>query len=235
MVIETPSSHWSKTFDSVLAVVLVLSLSTFGCGPSEEATEDEWETTPPVSPTAQLEYRIDSLMNENRILKQQVDAMSTENRSLTARAAELEMRLNEQIAVAQQPPTPPPPAPGTNVSSGYDGALQEFRQRNYEQAALQFEGLLNSGIQEDLQDNCHYWVGESMYARKKYDEAVREFQLVIDFVKSEKKDDAQFMIGNCYLAMGDRAGAKDAYAKVVSGYPTSDLLQKAQDRLTRLQ
>lgn len=216
----------------------VVILSSGGCGSMEETT-DEWTEPPAVSPTARLEYRIDSLMNENRMMRQQIDAMAMENRSLTARAAELETRLSEAEAAKTAPPmtvTPSSTTPSmsSGSSTGYDAALEEYRRKNFAGAAEQFEALLQGGVSENLKDNCHYWIGECMYGERKYSDAVSHFERVFDYVTSEKKDDAQYMIGNCYLAMGDKAKAKEEYGKVLSNYPTSEFVPKAQEKMSRL-
>ena len=64
---------------------------------------EEWETQPAVSSTAMLEYRVDSLSNENRQLKDQVEAVVTENRKLTARNAELETKQSEPPPATREP------------------------------------------------------------------------------------------------------------------------------------
>ena len=181
--------------------------------------------------TARLEYRVDSLMNENRRLQQQTEALATENRNLTARSAELETRINEMAAA---PRIEPPASPSSNVASGYEGALAAFRNRDFPGAIQEFEALLQGNVRDDLADNCHYWMGESYYGMKKYSEAIDHFRMVMDYKKSEKKDDAQLMIGNASAAMGDKTGARDAYDKLISSYPVSPLVPKAKEKLARL-
>ena len=230
MSIDSPRVRFTSFFGILTGIAVVLSLCAFGCGASEEST-DEWETTPTVSPVAQLEYRVDSLTNLNRRLKEQLDAVSGENRNLTARNAELETRLNETAAT---PRTATPMTPSVDVSSGYSGALAQFRRRDFAGAIDQFEALLKGGIREDLAGNCHYWIGESYYGMRKYNDAIRHFETVFDYKRSGKKDDAQLMIGNCYLASGNKAAARESYEKLVSTYATSPLVRKAQDKLARL-
>jgi TolA-binding protein len=217
------------------AIVLAAALSWSGCGTVEETTDSTgtWtEPTPATEPTppqtAVLEYRIDSLISENRRLKQQVDAMAAETRSLTARNAEMETRLNEALTA----PHTPPPQP--DMTGTYSTALGEYRRRNFAGAAAQFKALMNSGIQEDLADNCHYWIGESMYGMGKYPEAIDQFQRVLDYAHSEKKDDAQMMLGNCYIALRDVASARAALSALVSKYPTSPYVKRAQEKLATL-
>jgi len=205
----------------VTASVTPLMIS--GCGSAEEMEED-----PLFSQTARLQYRVDSLMAENRRLIQQVDALASDNRSLTARAAELEMRLRE----AQTAPPPPPPI--ADVSSAYSAALSQYRRQDFSGAMLQFEQLLSTGIRDDLADNCHYWIGECLYGLKKYSDAIHHFETAMAFSHSEKKDDSLLMIGNSYAAMGNKNSAKEAYNRLVSSYPASPYVKKAQEKLAKL-
>jgi TolA-binding protein len=222
-----------RTTGIIAALAFAAVLSWSGCGTVEETTDSTgtW-TEPPPQPappqTAQLEYRIDSLISENRRLRQQVDAMAAETRSLTARNAELETRLNEALAAPKQPP------PQADLTGTYSSALGEYRRRNFAGAAAQFKALLNSSLQEDLADNCHYWIGESMYGMGKYSEALDHFQRVFDYAHSEKKDDAQMMVGNCYLALRDAASARTAFSTLVSKSPASPYVQRAQEKLAAL-
>jgi TolA-binding protein len=216
---------------------MVLSLVLFGCGASEESLEEgdetAWDTTPTVSPTAKLEYRIDSLVNENRRMKEQTEAVTAENRRLTARTAELETRVSESTAAGSAPVSAPSmasaPAAG---SAGYDAALALYKQRKYADAIGQFEALL--GANSPMADNCEYWIGESHYALRQYDQAIGRFEKVLGFASSNKKPYAQLMIGNAYAAKGDRASARQAYEKMVAEYPASALVEKAKQHLARM-
>jgi tol-pal system protein YbgF len=173
-------------------------------------------------------------MNENRILKQQVDAMSAENRNLTARGAELEVKLNEAISQMELIDQPPPAGTPEKVASDYKGALQTFRNKQYDAAIKAFNGLLSGGINEELVPNCHYWIGEALYAQRQYKEAIKKFEKVLTYQTSGKKSYAQFMLGNSYIGLGDKAAARDAFNTFISTYPTSPLIQKAQQRLATL-
>lgn len=230
MSTDSPRTRPRYMFGFLLSFALVLSLFAFSCGSSEEST-DQWETTPTVSPTAKLEFRVDSLKNENRRMKEQLDAVAMENRTLTAKNAELETKLNEALAAPKAPPPPPPPS---DMSSAYESALGLFRNRNYAEAIDQFQGLLKAGISDDLASNCHYWIGESYYGLKKHQDAIQHFEMVFDYKKSSKKAAAQLMIGNSYYASGNKAAAKEAYEKVVSTYPVSSYVKKAQDKLAKM-
>jgi tol-pal system protein YbgF len=217
----------------VPVAALALSLSVFGCGSSGENVE-EWETAPVVSPNAMLEYKVDSLQNENRRLQDQIEAVAAENRKLTARNAELETKLTEAMSSPKATTTTPDEkAPAANTG-GYDGALAKFHAKDYSGAITDFQALIDSGIEASLADNCHYWIGESQYGQKQYKSALKTFQGITALQRSGKKADATFMIGNCQLALGNKADAKESFQKVVADFPTSPLVEKAKEKLAKL-
>jgi TolA-binding protein len=218
---------------------IILALSMFACGASQQSADEEAMNIQAFSMTARLEYRIDSLINENRRIVQQLDALAAENRILSARNQGLESQPKEtpapQSPLPQQSQLLPAEAnaPVTDVTSGYPQALNDYKKRNFPNAIAEFEGLLLGNIQEDLADNCQYWIGECNYAMGKYSEAIYHFEMVLGYRRSEKKDDSQMMIGNSYAAMGKKTEARDAYQKLLSEYPASVYAKKAQEKLAQ--
>ncbi|MGA9115933.1 MAG: tetratricopeptide repeat protein [Bacteroidota bacterium] len=210
------------------AAGLLLAFLLAGCGTVEESMDSSWP--PPVSPVAltRLEFRADSLGAANTRLQQQILSLTSENRSLNARAAELEMRLNEALAA---PKPPPPPA---DFSSAYAAAYAQYRRRDFAGAAAAFDALLKGGIGESLADNCRYWMGESYYGMGRYREALGEFDAVLGFARSEKTDDAQMMIGNCHLGLRDRASARAAFELLATRYPASPYAPRAREKAAGL-
>ena len=247
----------------VALLLLPLLLLSAGCGTVEESMEetteetDSWTeptevATPPPPPPQ--DYRIDSLIAENRRLQMQVDAMATETRVLAARNAELEMRLNDALAANRNAPervaapavastpaprrTTPASSPSLAVRSSsppsYAAALAEYKKRNFAGAVTKFQDLLQSDVPEDLEDNAHYWLGESYYGMGRYDDAVAAFEAVFNYAKSDKKDDAQMMVGNAHLASRRMPQAKAAFEELVSAYPGSPFIKRAREKLADL-
>jgi tol-pal system protein YbgF len=233
----------------VLAAVLLLGagICLNGCGPTEETLEDEqWEAAsapspsqpvavsppPAVPPAPPLPGNLDSLMRANLILQGQVDALTAETRRMRGRIAELETRFRETPTAP--PAAPAPVSPSSDLKAAYAEALDQFMKRNYQSAIQQFEGILQSNRGNDLADNCTYWIGESYYALRNHSEAIRQFERVLEYPASGKKPYAQLMIGNAQMALGNRAAARAAYNAVVSSYPNSPLVSKAEAKLARL-
>lgn len=220
-------------------IAVIFALAMVGCGSAEEAMDEEFGSTP----TAQFESRIDSLASENRKLRDQVEAVTGENRRLTARNAELETKVAEAMATAQAtPPAAPSPAPasapvvsGSDAGSAYEAALSLYNGKNYQGALDQFQALLNSGTAGKLADNCRYWIGESYYGLGKYGDALSSFRQVVEKKGSSKIPYALLMIGNCEALLGNKDAAREAYSKVTAQYPTSPVAGKARARLSKLQ
>lgn len=210
-------------YSASLFAAFGIALACQGCGSADEGTRTTtWEQ--PEAPS-QLQQKIDSLTGENRRLKQQMDALSRDNRNLAARFSDLELQLTQ--ATKQKTPQP-------NPSAAYEAALAKYRQKNFSAAAAEFEAILASGGALELADNCHYWAGECYYGMRRYKDAIDHLQTVFNYVHAKKKADAQFMIGNCQLALGNKVGAITAFAKVVNGYPTSELVKRAEEKLNNI-
>jgi tol-pal system protein YbgF len=228
---ETVTGRLGKILFGLAGILAIAGIA--GCGSSEEAYyEGESDQAPVVSEQAMMQYKIDSLMNENRRLQDQVDAVVAENRKLTAKTAELETKLAEAAA------PPPPKAPamtGGSPTSAYNAALDMFNSRNYAGAMEQFQALLQSGEAGDLADNCQYWIGECYYGMGNYSDALRNFQMVLEYKRSGKIPYAVLMSGNCQSALGNRSAAVEAYQKVITDFPASPVAGKARAKLEKMQ
>ncbi len=211
--------NYSASFFTAFGIALACQ----GCGSTDENTRTTTWEQPAAS--SQLQQKIDSLTGENQRLRQQMDALSRDNRNLVSRTSDLELRLGE--AMKQQ-------APRLNPSVAYEAALAKYRQKNFSDAAAEFEAILASGGTLELADNCHYWAGECYYGMRRYKDAIDHFQAVFNYVHAKKKADAQFMIGNCQLALGNKVGAITAFAKVINSYPTSELVKRAEEKLNNI-
>ncbi len=231
----------------LLANALVLVMS--GCGSSSETGGEGQEAVPPAT-TEMAPAPQDSLAMANQQLRDQVNALSSENRALSARVSFLESQLAAARAATPATPTqaqaqpsqPTQPAAepamaqpsnpnSTDMRTAYETALETARKHEYDTAIQQFQDLLSHGIRTDLADNCHYWLGECYYAKKKYDLASAEFQTVLDMKTSDKTTDAMLMLGNSYAAEGKTADAKKIWNDLVNSWPTSPAATHAKARL----
>ncbi len=216
----------------LVSLVAAAAALLFGCHGSEETTTNN---PPQLSATEQMQQQLISLRYVNDSLRGRVAVLEQNARSATAHVAELEMQLNE----LKEKSAPPPPQQHSkpsinNAREGYGHALNLFKQGNYLEALQTFQAVLDAGAPSGLEDNCYYWMGECSYGAKKYTEAIGYFEKVFTFAVSEKKDDAQMMLGNCYTAMGDKAKAKTAYQQLIKKFPASPFIKRAKEKLASL-
>lgn len=125
-----------------------------------------------------------------------------------------------------------------DISSGeyqsrYDEARTEFEAHNYKSAIQYFESLLANSASHSLSDNAQYWIGECHYALRQYDAAIIDFEKVSTFTNSNKKDDAQFKLGVCYLRKGNKAKAMEEFGRLQSDYPKSEYISKINKVISR--
>ncbi|MDZ7375108.1 MAG: tol-pal system protein YbgF [candidate division KSB1 bacterium] len=121
-----------------------------------------------------------------------------------------------------------------DLRQDYQNALSEYYNRNYKLAIQLFEELLARYPNTSLSDNCRYWIGESYYALGNFNQAIIEFTKVFSFANSNKLDDAQLKLGLCYLRLGDRERARQEFERLISDYPNSEYVTKAQQYLSKL-
>ena len=222
---------------------LCLSLMAAGCAASTDLTEEEQQT--PARDTVvvrqegpsrdEMQQELDVMKTENVQLKEKLSAAEKTNRDLVSKASDLEASI---AARDQASRTAEMKAPAKRSYEGvttpedarmYEAAVKMVKRNNCKNAIPKFESLLNT-VKEDLAPNCRHWLGLAYFGLKDYKAALDQFNEVFAFKFSTKKDDAQFMIAQCYEKLGDRAQAKAEYQKFVKTYPTSEYIARAKKK-----
>ncbi len=241
---QNPDSTGAQPYDQAL---------TNFVGAAQPDTAQKTQAQPVQTTTTEdPQKQMDALKTDNTDLRQKNLKLEDDNQKLTsrlndaearyaaekARADSLDAALKSAAMAAAQPMTETKrteSAASVEIPMAeYESALGAFKSRKYNDAAADFQKMLDNNVPVQIADNCHYWIGESDYAMRKYKEAIKEFDEVLKFRKSEKKGDAQFMIGQCYEKMGNKAKAKEAFEKVVKDYPMNANVKKAKERWARL-
>lgn len=187
-------------------------------------------------------YSIEQLSAANKGLQEQlvqnqklITRLRTENDSLVSiliryqsggltPAAPVKMKSSQ---------TPVSTVPG-DFEEGYRMALAKFNQHDYKQARIMFKNLLAQNRNNSLSDNCQYWIGESYYALKEYQQAIIEFEKVLTFSNTNKDDDSQLKLGLCYLRLKDKESAKRELTRLIANYPQSEFTELGRKLLEEL-
>jgi tol-pal system protein YbgF len=182
-----------------------------------------------------------------------IDTLSTHVQALADNLEELKSRmgkLNQQVAEAQgvlqsldskiaggtpASETGPAAGPPPSASVLYANALRDFTGGRFDLAQQQFTDYLKYYPDTDLASNSQFYLAEILYAQKKFEESVPEYDKVLDnFPKSFKLADARLKKGLALLELGRRTSAIRELREVVRRHPATDAERRARAKLREL-
>jgi tol-pal system protein YbgF len=182
-----------------------------------------------------LTGQIEQLQYRNQQLQQQLEKMQ----------ADYEYRLDQMEkgkggggprpggaqAAAPAAPTPaaPPPAGAANAAGDqmYHDAMKKLQDGDNAGAERGFKTFLQSQPKHALAGNAQYWLGESYYARKDYQNAMTAFAEGYKTYKtSPKGPDNLLKLGITLAVLGRKADACQVFAKFSQDYSRATDLQK---------
>jgi len=148
---------------------------------------------------------------------------------------ELENRVAAPVAIPAAAAAGTLPVPGGSDRQNYEAAFELLKQQRYPAAAAAFGQFLASFPDSQLADNAQYWLAESYYVTGQYEEALRQFQLVLSgYPRSLKIPDALLKIGYSNYELKRWPDARSALERVRDDYPDSTTARLAEQRLQRL-
>ncbi len=133
------------------------------------------------------------------------------------------------------------PAPRTASLSpgaqrdGYNDALELVRAGQTSEARPLLQSFITHNPASPLMPNAIYWLGETWYHEKQYDQAILSFKDVAGrFPKHDKAAAALLKIGFSYEHMGDISNARFYLQNLIKDYPKSEPAALARDKLKSL-
>jgi tol-pal system protein YbgF len=125
-------------------------------------------------------------------------------------------------------PSGPPPAADTL----YSNALRDITSGKYELARSEFQDYLKYYGDTDLASNAQFYIGEIAYAQKNYQEAVQEYDKVINnYPKSFKLTPAHLKRGMALLELGQKSAGVKELRDIVKRYPGTPEERMARAKL----
>jgi len=147
---------------------------------------------------------------------------------LEERLTKLELALQgladqQKKAAEQQPPTP---------EAIYQQGLDAMKAGDTGKAREILGKFLDQYPKHKLAANAHYWIGESYYSDKNFEQAILEFQEVIkNFPEKEKVPAAMLKQGMAFKEIGDTKSSVYIYKKLTDEYPKSEEAKIAKEKL----
>lgn len=149
------------------------------------------------------------------------------------------------VSVPPQPPLRAPSsatgaqtaavAPGSVLPAGtpqaqYDYALSlMLKQQDFARAETALKAFIDKNPKDGLTGNAHYWLGETFYVRKSYQDAAFAFAEGFQkFPKGNKAPDSLLKLGMSLDRLEKRREACTAYSRLLSSYPKAGARLKAR-------
>jgi tol-pal system protein YbgF len=131
-------------------------------------------------------------------------------------------------APSSSSPAGPPPSADTLYSNG----LRDITSGKYDLANSEFQDYLKYYGDTDLASNAQFYLGEIAYAQKNYEDAVREYDKVLNsYPKSFKLAPARYKKGMALLELGQKNAGIKELREVVKRYPGTEEERRARAKL----
>ena len=188
-----------------------------------------------------LSQRADQLQNEVSVLRGRVEVLENANDTLRKQQRDLYADLDKRLGAAQgagpatgAPVSGQPAGPGADQTA-YNQAFDILKAGKYPDAITAFSQFLQSYPQSSMADNAQYWLGESYYVTRDFQNAAAAFQTVLDrWPASRKAPDALLKLGYTQAELKHTAQARATLISVSTRFPGSDAANLAAARLLQL-
>jgi tol-pal system protein YbgF len=167
---------------------------------------------------------------ENVLLTQKDAALRLGN--LDTRLLKVEKDLLE-IRAAQAAKAEEPAVPALSGESLYEhGRDLILNKEDVSKGRSTLEEFIKTRPQSELLPNAYYWIGEAYYSEKNFENAIVQFQDIIEKYPSHPKASAAlYKQALSFESLGEGKKAAALLKKLVEVYPASDEAKKAKERI----
>jgi tol-pal system protein YbgF len=199
--------------------------------------------TSTTAPLAGMNARLNETTSEVRELHQ---AVADQGATLT-RMQQTLSDIKELVKAGPAPLAPPPAAspaapaasdskPSMSGTDLYNSALSDMRGGKYDLAMQGFVDYLKWFPTESLAPNAQYYIGLLHYQAKNYEQAVTDFDNVLEhYTRNNKTDEAMLYKGRALLQVsGRRTDGAATFKQLLKDSPKSDSARTACEELKNL-
>jgi tol-pal system protein YbgF len=246
--------------------LLVLILLSAGCATKQDVLQIEEKVSQIRNDQLLLRNKLDHLDSLATTGGEQDNQMRADVRNsvgeLNSRLDNIQSQLEDLLQVAyrssqrssnnrvEQPmvtPTPgdtaraadsgkAPASSSVDCRSLWDEAFKNMRRGQYDLAIAGFNDYLKFCPQGDLKDNSQYWIAESYYEMRKFEQAIDEYNILLEaYPETEKRSLAYFKLGRSYEELGNKDKALEYFLRLQKDYPNSFEYQQVKDKIDEWQ
>ena len=128
-----------------------------------------------------------------------------------------------------------PSGPAPSADTLYSNGLRDITSGKYDLARGEFQDYLKFYGDTDLASNAQFYLGEIAYQQKQYDQAVSEYEKVLNnYPKSFKLAPARLKKGMALIELGQKTGGVRELREVVKRFPGTEEDRRARAKLKEL-
>ncbi|NBO15560.1 MAG: tol-pal system protein YbgF [Betaproteobacteria bacterium] len=117
----------------------------------------------------------------------------------------------------------------------YELALDAFRKGDFAGASGSFRRFIEQYPRSGYLPSALFWSGNSLYATRKYKEAVQDFkQITEQFASHSRVAESLLSMANCQIELKDVKTARKTLEALIKQFPGTDTASAAQERLSKL-
>ncbi len=227
-------------------LIAATALALFAAACASSQTDDDY-TAAPRAVEAAPDPRVGELQTAMTELLERIDVLNDriarleEGGAAAAPAADRapEARTTPQPSVSRPsaPLIQPPQSAlaSAKLAGDYRKAIMAYGRGAYGEARQGFQGVLDTDPTGDLADNALFWIGETYFAARDYNNAMRYYARVTsDFADQNKAPDALYKTALAQEKTGDLALARKTLQQVIERYPYSTSASMAKQELQRI-
>lgn len=128
-----------------------------------------------------------------------------------------------------------PPVDSAEEQRAYQAAFDLLKSGRYDQSTQAFRDFLVKYPSGQYTDNANYWLAEAYYVTRKFEPALKQFELLVsEYPQSQKLTHALLKIGYIYDELGQREKAEQTLDDLIKRFPDSTAAGLARKRLQRI-
>jgi tol-pal system protein YbgF len=161
-----------------------------------------------------------SVHGQIEVLQHRLDALE---QSQTDQKKAAEAALQQQKNQAEHP---------TDKAAIYALGRQKLDAGQTQRARELFTEFLQKFPRDELAANAQYWLGETWYSERKWNDAIGEFQKVLkEYKQSDKVPDALLKIGMAFQAQKDCQNALLFFEELQQGHKSAPAAKTAKEHI----
>jgi tol-pal system protein YbgF len=126
-------------------------------------------------------------------------------------------------------------AENETIRRDYEVAWRNLEKREYRSAIARFKDFQKKYPKSNLAGNAQYWIGESHYALREFDQAIVEFDAVRRYPEGEKVPAALLKQAYAFAELGENSNARLLLQEVVEKYAQTPEANQAKQKLKSLE